>query len=128
MTESIDIDPIRERFIAANQAHVLQFWNDLSHAEQAAFAAQLENIDLDLIKRLVAGEDEKPDFAALAARAAAPPAVKSDGTGAAWASSEARAQGEQALASGRVGAIIVAGDKARGSASTNPKACFLWGH
>ncbi len=128
MTESIDIDPIRERFIAANQAHVLQFWNDLSHAEQAAFAAQLENIDLDLIKRLVAGEDEKPDFAALAARAAAPPAVKSDGrVPLGPAAKLVRKANKRWQVVGLVRSSLP-GDKARGSASTNPKACFLWGH
>ncbi len=124
MTEPLQIQSIRERYTAAGQEHVLQFWNELAVGEQAELLKQLEAVDLELMKRLVAGEDEKPDFESLAAQAAAPPAVKSDGTGAAWACAEARAQGEQALADGRVGAIIVAGGQGTRLGFDQPKGMF----
>lgn len=98
-----------ERLRAFGQAHVLRYWDELNPGQRQRLLAQLTALDLDLIARLVAGEDEKVDFASLAARAIPPPAVRRDGTGAAWSPADARAAGLKALAAGRVGAVIVAG-------------------
>jgi len=124
MTDSIDFPSLSKRLKANGQAHVLQFWDELNVAQRVRLAAQVDNIDFELLSKLVAGEDEKPDFVALARRATAPPAVKSDGTGATWTSAEAKEHGEQALASGRVAAVIVAGGQGTRLGFDQPKGMF----
>jgi UDP-N-acetylglucosamine/UDP-N-acetylgalactosamine diphosphorylase len=115
---------LAERLQEAGQDHVLRFWDELTDAGREQLVRQLESIDLALIARLVAGEDDKPDFAALASRALPPPAVRSDGTGAAWSPADARRAGEQALAAGRVGAVIVAGGQGTRLGFDLPKGMF----
>jgi len=124
MTDSIDLASLTKRLEANGQAHVLQFWDELNGAQRLRLATQIESIDLELLAKLIAGEDEKPDFTAMARRATAPPAVKSDGTGATWTSAEAKEQGEQALASGRVAAVIVAGGQGTRLGFDQPKGMF----
>jgi len=124
MTDSIDFASLTKRLEANGQAHVLQFWDELNGAQRVRLATQIESIDLELLAKLIAGEDEKPDFTAMARRATAPPAVKSDGTGATWTSAEAKEQGEQALASGRVAAVIVAGGQGTRLGFDQPKGMF----
>ena len=124
MTDSIDFASLTKRLEANGQAHVLQFWDELNGAQRLRLATQIESIDLELLAKLIAGEDEKPDFTAMARRATAPPAVKSDGTGATWTSAEAKEQGEQALASGRVAAVIVAGGQGTRLGFDQPKGMF----
>ncbi len=116
--------PLLQRLNAAGQSHLLRFWDELSATEQSQLMEQLEQIDFEQIASLVAGEDEKPDFADLAARATAPPAVRSDGTGAAWSAADARRAGEQALAAGRVGVVIVAGGQGTRLGFDQPKGMF----
>ncbi len=82
-------DHLLKRLDAAGQSHLLRFWDELTAAGRSQLLSQLEQVDFELIAALVAGEDEKPDFAGLAARAAAPPAVRSDGSGAAWSAADA---------------------------------------
>ncbi|MGV3483213.1 MAG: UTP--glucose-1-phosphate uridylyltransferase [Planctomycetaceae bacterium] len=124
MTDSIDIAALRKRLEAVGQSHVVRFWDELNDAQRGQLLTQIDSIDFDQLARLVAGEDEKPDFAALASKAAAPPAVKADGTGATWTAKEARAQGEQALSDGRVGAVIVAGGQGTRLGFDQPKGMF----
>ena len=128
MPDSIDLTSLRKRLESVSQAHVLRFWEELSPFSRTQLALQLDGIDFDQLSRLVAGEDEKPDFAELARRATAPPAVKTDGTGATWTRAEAHAQGEQALAEGRVGAVIVAGGQGTRLGFDQPKGMFPSGH
>jgi len=124
MSESIDLTKLKKQLEATGQAQVLRFWDELSEPQRDQLAAQLTSIDFDQLSRLVAGEDEKPDFAAMAERAIAPPAVKSDGTGATWTKVEAKQQGEKALADGRVGAVIVAGGQGTRLGFDQPKGMF----
>jgi UDP-N-acetylglucosamine/UDP-N-acetylgalactosamine diphosphorylase len=124
MSDSIDLHALRARLEAASQVHVLQFWDELTPAGRVQLANQIKSIDFDQLSRLIAGEDEKPDFASMAQRASAPPAVKTDGTGATWTRAEASKQGEQALADGRVGAVIVAGGQGTRLGFDQPKGMF----
>lgn len=124
MPDSIEIAELRKRLERAGQSHVLRFWDQLDLAQRNQLLAQINSVDLEQLARLVAGEDEKPDFAALAREAIAPPAVKADGTGATWTAAEARIQGEQALAAGRVAAVIVAGGQGTRLGFNQPKGMF----
>jgi UDP-N-acetylglucosamine/UDP-N-acetylgalactosamine diphosphorylase len=115
---------IVQSLTAANQTHVLRFWDNLDDSGRLRLINQLESIDFDLLGKLIAGADEKPDFAAMAARALPPPAVRIDGTGAAWSPTDARRAGEQALASGRVGTVIVAGGQGTRLGFDSPKGMY----
>lgn len=117
-------DRLLERLRAAGQSHLVQFWDELSATSRAQLVSQLEAVDFELLARLVADEDEKPNFSELATRAAAPPAVRSDGTGAAWSATDARQAGEQALSAGRVGVVIVAGGQGTRLGFDQPKGMF----
>ena len=72
------------------QDHLLRFWDQLGDDDRNQLASQIENLDLAQLSRLIADEDEKPDFAAMAARATAPPAVLADGSGTDWTVDQAR--------------------------------------
>jgi len=111
----------------AGQSHVLQFWSELDDRGRSQLTEQLNSLDWEQLNRLIKGDDDKVDFADLASRALPPPAVRSDGTGAAWSPADARKAGEQALASGRVGAVIVAGGQGTRLGSDSPKGMFAIG-
>ena len=124
MSDSIDYASLKERLETHGQSHVFQFWDELNTGQRTRLAAQIHSIDLELLSKLVAGEDKKQDFAAMASRATAPPAVKFDGTGATWTIAEAKELGDQALASGRVAAVIVAGGQGTRLGFDQPKGMF----
>lgn len=113
-----------ETLAAANQSHVLRFWDELPEQGRERLLGQLRAIDFDLLQQLLAGADDKPDFAALAQRALPPPAVRSDGTGAAWSAADAQAAGRQAIQAGRVGVVIVAGGQGTRLGFDSPKGMF----
>lgn len=113
-----------ERLHAHGQQHVLRHWPELDEDQRHGLARQLESLDFDLIAKLVAGAEAKPDYEGLAARATPPPAVRSNGTGAAWNAADARAAGRQALLEGRVGAVIVAGGQGTRLGFDLPKGMF----
>ena len=106
------------------QDHLLAFWGELSTDEQEQLASQILNLNFGQLEALVAGEDEKPDFAQMASRAVAPPAVKADGSGATWSVEQARQRGEQAIKSGEVGAVLVAGGQGTRLGFDQPKGMF----
>ncbi|QDT13274.1 UTP--glucose-1-phosphate uridylyltransferase [Planctomycetes bacterium K23_9] len=106
------------------QSHVLRFWETLDSDQQDRLQTQLDDIDLEQVASLVAGADEPIDFAAMAARATPPPAVKADGSGAAWSNQDARQRGEQALRDGQIGAVLVAGGQGTRLGFDQPKGMF----
>ncbi len=106
------------------QEHVLQFWDELSCDQQQRLESQIEDLDLDQLAGLVAGKGTETDFASLASRATPPPAVRSDGTGAAWSVAEAKQRGEAALRAGEVAAVLVAGGQGTRLGFEQPKGMF----
>lgn len=117
-------DTLEELLRRHQQQHVLRFWDELTPQQQEKLESQIRGLDLDQLAKLIAGEDEKPDFAALAAAAAPPPAVRVDGTGAAWSHAEAFRLGEEALRAGEVAVIIVAGGQGTRLGFNPPKGLF----
>lgn len=109
------------------QEHVLQFWDELSAQQQDRLATQINDLDLALLGKLVAGETTKTDFTSLASRALPPPSVRSDGSGAAWSLHEARRRGEAALMAGEVAAVLVAGGQGTRLNFDHPKGMFKIG-
>ncbi len=106
------------------QEQVLQFWDQLDESQRDRLSQQLSDIDLATIATLVAGDDEKTDFAAMASKATPPPAVKADATDAKWTLAEAKARGEQELRSGKVGAVLVAGGQGTRLGFDQPKGMY----
>lgn len=121
---------------AAGQQHVLQFWDELTPAEQDRLAEQVAALDLDLFIKLkqqygrgTAGEreaagDHRAHWAALAARATSPPALRLDGSGVDFSEAAAIAQGEELLRSHQVGMILVAGGLGTRLGWDEPKGMF----
>lgn len=127
MEANIDIHALRARLSERNQEHVLRFWEDLDSAQRARLGAELDSLDLDELSVVLGGEDEKVDFSEMARRATAPPAVRADGSGADWTIEAARARGEEALRSGEVGAVIVAGGQGTRLGFDQPKGMYRIG-
>lgn len=119
-----DRETLEQRLRPFGQDHVLRFWDELDAAGRRQLAEQLADIDFSLLSELVAGEDEKPDFAALAAAAEPPPAVRSDGSGTDWSVREAREAGEQLLREGKVASVLVAGGQGTRLGFDRPKGMF----
>ena len=123
----MNFESLQTRLQQYNQEHVLRFWDSLDESGRHQLATQIDDIDLDQLKTLIAGKDEAIDFAALAASAEAPPAVNADGSGASWSLDQARERGEEALRSGEVGAILVAGGQGTRLGFNKPKGMFKIG-
>ncbi len=121
---STSYESLRTRLESYQQQHVLQFWDDLSGQQRDQLRGQIEDLDLDQLATLIAGQDAKQDFAALAASASSPPAVRADGSGADWTLEDAHKRGEQALRAGEVGAVIVAGGQGTRLGFDQPKGMF----
>ena len=121
---NMNIDTLHNLLSPIGQGHILRFWDEISEQEQAQLSTQIENLDLAQLSRLIADEDEKPDFAAMAARATAPPAVLADGSGTDWTIDQARQRGDEALAAGQVGVVLVAGGQGTRLGFDQPKGMF----
>lgn len=52
MTDVAAFDALRERWIAAGQAHVFAFWPMLSDAERTQLATQCAAVDLEELARI----------------------------------------------------------------------------
>src|SRR5690606_21221250 len=52
-TTADDVAQLHGRLKQAGQEHVLKFWDQLDTAQRAALRAQIEQIDLDALPRLI---------------------------------------------------------------------------
>lgn len=119
------------------QEHLLQFWDELQPAERKELAAQIQSVDLAHVGKLHEEATAKSEataqakaptgdsIAELAAQAEPPPAVRlaDQKTNAAQAE-RARKVGEQALAAGKVGVVLVAGGQGSRLGFEHPKGLF----
>ena len=114
-----------------NQSHLIASWDKLNTAEQNKLESQLRSIDFSQIQRLFEGHDDSPDWAALAARAEPPPSIRLNDSSSKVQSDEQRAQaiaaGEQALRSGKLAMILVAGGQGTRLGFNLPKGMFRIG-
>jgi UDP-N-acetylglucosamine/UDP-N-acetylgalactosamine diphosphorylase len=121
---------LHTKLAAHGQEHLLGFWNSLDEAGQQRLAAQIDDIDIELIDSLYQGEVDQPDWASLARRASPPPAMRiadrqsDDGGSLGIAPAAAVAAGKQALAAGKVGVILVAGGQGSRLGFEHPKGLF----
>jgi UDP-N-acetylglucosamine/UDP-N-acetylgalactosamine diphosphorylase len=121
---------LRARLASYGQEHVLAFWSELDAEGRDQLARQVDAIDLDLIASLYRGDVEQPEWESLARRATEPCALRvaqrESGQAAAWGATAtaARDRGEQALRSGQVGVILVAGGQGSRLGFDRPKGLY----
>src|SRR5437588_10771625 len=119
-TDSTTADRRREllaKLVPIRQQHLLAFWEQLDGPGRDRLARQIGELDPELFRQLKSehlqdpnsGGSETPKWAALAARAASPPAMRLDGSGVPFTATEARAKGAEVLRAGQVAMILVAG-------------------
>ena len=106
------------------QEHLLDFWDELDDGQRVSLARQIGEIDFDLIDRLYPGKDDQSDIRELADRAAPPPAIRLNTAENPFTPQEARQRGEQAIAAGQVGVILVAGGQGTRLGFDDPKGMF----
>ena len=130
------IDPIvSERLAASGQSHLLQFWSTLDETRRANLLSQLKAIDFELINRLFRGEEEGIDWSAMANRARPPKAVRLQDVvgdrvelnGRKCTRSEATRLGEEAIRSGQIGMILLAGGQGTRLCFDHPKGMYTIG-
>ncbi len=129
------LNRLLDKLTPVNQQHLVAFWDELSADDQQTLATQIEAIDLQVLANLRAqgqaeasgGASSQVDFTALAAKAAAPPAIRLDGSGASFQKEQAIARGEAALRAGEVGFILVAGGLGTRLGFDRPKGMFPLG-
>lgn len=109
------------------QEHLLGFWDELSPAQREELAAQLDALDLKLIETLYRAGVQAEDWQALARRAAAPPAFRLADRAPIIAAQQAQDRGQQALAAGQVGVILVAGGQGTRLGFDRPKGMYRVG-
>ncbi len=107
----------------AGQEHIFRFWDELAPDERRALLSQIEKLDFQLLSRLAGKIGEKPP----PRRFEPPPAViPLDPPAPPDRERRERAQGkgEEALAAGRVAALVVAGGQGTRLGFPGPKGCF----
>ncbi|WP_417393302.1 UTP--glucose-1-phosphate uridylyltransferase [Gimesia sp.] len=111
------------------QTHLLAWWDELNKSERSELSAQIQRINFAQIQRLYAPDpsaksEESP--AQKAERATRPATVVrlEERESAPAESEKATAQGNQLLAAGRVGAILVAGGQGSRLGFSHPKGMY----
>ncbi len=107
-----------------DQTQVLRYWDELDAASREQLAAQIQAVDLSELSRLVSGDEQPIDYAAMAARATLPMAVAADGSGVPWSAAAARQRGEEALRAGEIAVVLVAGGQGTRLGFDSPKGMF----
>lgn len=118
------VDPLRERLASFGQSHLLSHYTQLAPDRQRALVRQIEALDLELLDRLAHRVESAQNWQELAARAVSPPAVSLAGGHPTIASRDADEAGRAALASGQVGAVLVAGGQGTRLGFPQPKGMF----
>lgn len=115
---------LQDHLSVHNQQHLLAFWDELNDQQRASLAEQIEAIDFAQLAKLYSGGHDESDGGRIE-RAALPGnlvTLESSSDIETWG--EARKLGEQALAAGRVGVILVAGGQGTRLGFPHPKGMF----
>ncbi len=115
-----------------DQSHVLKWWSELTADQQSAFAGELNAVDFAQLQELCAGakaETPSESPAEKACRAKPPQQIvrlpKSEAEQREWKA--AVEKGNELLAAGKVGTILVAGGQGTRLGFPHPKGMFLIG-
>ncbi len=119
---------LANRLGSTGQEHLLRWWGELSPSQQAALTVELDSIDLPLVGRLSQSRQATDGASSdhRAARATPPTQLVRQPVNAAdrelW--QQATRRGEELLAAGQVGAILVAGGQGTRLGFDQPKGMF----
>ncbi len=121
----MDVTQIRRQAARFGQDHLFAFWDGLTERERAALAADLEQIDFDLVDRLVKTADSTNGVGLLAGMRP-PRCLPVEPADQAQRSlyAEAVARGHEAVARGRICALVVAGGQGTRLGFDGPKGAF----
>jgi UDP-N-acetylglucosamine/UDP-N-acetylgalactosamine diphosphorylase len=109
------------------QEHLLAFWDELSDADRQRLAADIRQIDFELIRSLSQGDSAGEDWGAKASRAVPPPAARLNTDDSAMARSDAVSRGREALDRGEIAVVIVAGGQGSRLGFEHPKGMYSIG-
>ncbi|MDR1491184.1 MAG: UDPGP type 1 family protein [Planctomycetaceae bacterium] len=113
-----------EKLTAFHQEQILIHWNSLDEPQRMQLAEQINAIDFPQLTRLYQNRDRLFDAAALAERAKEPPAFRLECDGNAISRQDAIQAGKDALASGQVAVLVVAGGQGTRLGFEHPKGMF----
>lgn len=121
-------EEIAARLTPFGQGHLLRFWDELDDAGRGRLASQITTVDLEQIARLYRQGAGTRDWAAVARRAESPPAMRlADRQCRRPSADEARKRGDEALAAGQVGVLLVAGGQGSRLGFDHPKGMYQIG-
>lgn len=123
------LDAVRQRYEAAGQGHLFNFWPKLSESERSTLLAQLDALDIERVNRIykkaVAVEKEATDPNAPADDIKPLPKDATDTTlNQPAKEAEWRKTGLEAIANGQVGVLLMAGGQGTRLGSSAPKGCY----
>ena len=119
------------QFTSPSQQHLLAFWDDLSELERQHLGQQILNLDSSVISNLIADSVVASDDANVQLadadgqiQFAPPPAFRLDDDAAQFSSQRAKDCGEEAIRSGKLGVILVAGGQGTRLGFEHPKGMY----
>ncbi|KAG9126606.1 UDP-N-acetylglucosamine pyrophosphorylase [Ceratobasidium sp. 392] len=118
---------LKEKYEKAGQSQVLNFWPQLSEAEQVSLSNQLAALDIERVNRVFAKaiQSEKDAKNSTQDEITPPPSDSFDSIlGDEAKEAEFRKIGLQAIADGKVGVLLMAGGQGTRLGSSDPKGCY----
>lgn len=109
------------------QEHLVRFWDQLAQPQQQSLADEIGRIDLALLDRLFHQPDRAGEIRALADRATEPPSFHLGDPSNRISPQDARARGQEALRSGEVAVMLVAGGQGTRLGFDGPKGTYRIG-
>ncbi len=126
MQPTLNRQDLAARLTPFKQEHLLRFWDELDEAGRKNLASQIAAINLEQIAHLFHQGAASQDWAAMSRRATPPPAMRlvDRQHGQPWTSADARKRGDEALAAGEIGVLLVAGGQGSRLGFDHPKGMY----
>ena len=116
--------PLLTCLVPFGQEHLLAHWDILSDLQRHDLASQINRIDFALLTTLYENRDHLVDVAAMVAHAKEPPTYILGSNANTIPSSDAAQAGRDALAAGKVAALVVAGGQGTRLGFGHPKGMY----
>lgn len=125
---TMSFEKVRQRYEAAGQGHLLQFWPKLSESERASLLQQLDALDIERVNRIyqraISSEKEAAEHAGKDTIEPLPEDAFDSVIGVSGKEKEWRDIGLRAIAEGQVGVLLMAGGQGTRLGSSAPKGCY----